>query len=439
MSSRESSLMTGSGIIVNAAPVAAPLATRPRFAPVRNEGTLQAPGADFLAALGIGSTGMSAKVNEMTALGVSTVFACVDYIARIISTLPVELYRQTAQGKQIATGHAARRVVKFRPNPIMVPSDVRYALAYNQALHGNAYAQLVFNRLGEPMEMYPIRPRNVQMTLLNNFWPQYQVSGDGTRTQTLNFDEMLHLKGMTPDGLKGQGPLGVVSNLIGLAQALEDNAGRFFANGSRPGMIYSAAPGIVLTDTQRTALREQLESAYKGVENFFKTMVLEGGGKVEMTRSSNESSQFEEITQRTHQQICQVFGVPPHKVGILDNATFSNIEQQQIQAVQDLFLPWCKRWEEALGGALLEPGEQEAFYFKFNLSGILRGDVVARYQSYSTALQNGIMSINEVRALEDLDPVEGGDTHVRQLNMADITAPPPEPPEPRPPILEPPA
>ncbi len=254
-------------------------------------------------------------------------------------------------------------------------------------------------------------------------FPEYLVSGDGAIKQTLHFGEMLHLRGMSSDGLKGQGPIGMVANLIGLAQALEDNSSRFFANGSRPGMVYAAAEGVVLTPEQRTALREQLNAAYQGVDNFFKTMVLEGGGKVEFPRASNDSSQFDEIAQRTHGQICQVFGVPPHKVGILDKATFSNIEQQQIQAVQDLFLPWCKRWEEAFGGALLLPDEQETHYFKFNLSGILRGDVAARYEAYSTGLQNGIYSINEVRALEDLDPIKGGDTHVRQLNMTDILAP----------------
>ena len=149
-----------------------------------------------------------------------------------------------------------------------------------------------------------------------------------------------------------------------------------------------------------------------------------------MARSSNDTSQFDEIAKRTHQQICQLFGVPPHKVGILDHATFSNIEQQQIQAVQDLFLPWCKRWEEAFDGALLGDAELGTYYFKHNLNGILRGDVAARYASFSTALQNGIMSINEVRGLEDLDPIEGGDVHVRQLNMADINTPAAAPAQP---------
>lgn len=396
---------------------------RPRFAPVKNEGNLRNPGEDFLASLGFGNVSpLGAKVNELTALGVSTVFACVHYIASIVSTLPIELYRSTEAGTtQLAINHPARRIVKSRPNPIMVSSDVRYALAHNQALHGNGYAQLVFDRGNRLVEIWPLKSRNVTMRLENGF-PLYRVTSD-SGTSDVGFDRMLHLRGMSNDGLRGSGPMSLAANLIGLAQALEENSSRFFSNGSRPGMIYSVAPGVNLTEPQRQAIREQLAAVYGGVENFFKTIVLEGGGKVEMARSSNDSSQFDEIAKRTHQQICQLFGVPPHKVGILDNATFSNIEQQQIQAVQDLFLPWCKRWEEAFGGAFLSPQEQGIYYFKHNLNGLLRGDAAARFTAYGAGLQNGIYSLNEVRAFEDLDPIEGGDVHVRQLNLIDINAP----------------
>lgn len=402
-------------------------AIQPRFAPVRNEGSLTNPGSDFLAAVMGNSGPLGAKVTELTALGVSTVFACVNYIAQIVSTLPLELFVQKGNSRTPAVGHPARRVMRTRPNPIMVSSDVRYALAYNQALHGNAYAQLTFDRGGRVAEIYPLCTRNVSMRMVGNF-PRYTVATDNG-SREFNYDRILHLRGMSPDGLKGRGPVNLTANLIGLAQALEENSSRFFANGSRPGMVYTAAAGVNLTEAQRGALKDQLNAAYQGVENFFRTMVLEGGGKMEMLRSANDESQFDEIAKRTHQQICQVFGVPPHKVGILDNATFSNIEQQQIQAVQDLFLPWCKRWEEAFAGALLLPTEQETHYWKHNLNGLLRGDAAARFTAYSTGLQNGIYSINEVRGYEDLDPIEGGDTHVRQLNMADILAPaaPPAP------------
>lgn len=394
---------------------------RPRFAPVRNHdsGLL---GEGFLADFRTSSSALGNRVNEVTALGVSTVYACVHYIASIMATLPLDLYSVSSSGARVKMqGHPARRVMCARPNAIMVPSDVRYAMAYNQALHHNAYAQLTFSRDGRVAEIMPLRSRNVSMRMVNGY-PRYQVTSD-FGSQELGFDRVMHLRGMSSDGLTGRGPLSLAANLIGLAQALEDNSSRFFSNGSRPGMIYSVPAGVTLTPEQRVVIREQLDAAHAGVENFFKTLVLEGGGKVDTARAPNDASQFDEISRRTHQQICQVFGVPPHKVQILDNATFSNIEQQQIQAVQDLFLPWCKRWEEAFAGALLTPTEQDRMYFKHNLNGLLRGDVVTRYQAHSTALQNGIMSINEVRGLEDMDAITGGDGHVRQLNMIDINAP----------------
>lgn len=400
-------------------------AIRPRFAPVRNEGTLRNPGEDFLASLGLSLGPLGSKVTEITALGVSTVFACVHYIASIISTLPIDLFQKTPEGHKEIHDHPALTVLTIRPNPIMVSSDVRYAMAYNQALHGNGYAQLVFNRAQRPVEMWPLRARNVSMKMENGF-PVYNVTGD-LKNATVGFDRMLHLKGMTRDGIKGSGPMGLAANLIGLAQTLESNSSLFFKNGSRPGMVYTAPPGVTLTEAQAGVIQEQLNKAFGGVENAYKTMVVNGGGTVSMARSNNDASQFDEIAKRTHQQICQLFGVPPHKVQILDNATFSNIEQQQIQAVADLFRPWCVRWEEVFRGALLTPEEQRTYYFRHNLDAVLQADIKTRYEAHSSALQNGFRSINEVRRLENLNPVEGGDTHVRQLNLADINAPAPEP------------
>lgn len=396
---------------------------RPRFAPIRNEGSLANPGSDFLASLGLSWSPLGAKVNEITALGVSTVFACVHYIASILSTLPLELYKVEPSGARfVAVGHPVRRLLKYRPNPVMVPSDVRYALAWNQALHGNAYAQLVFDRSGRPVEIYPLRSRDVSIWVPpGSKWPEYQVSGAGK----VDFKHMMHLKGMSPDGIKGFGPLGMGAGLIGLSQTLEDNASKFFSNGSRPGLIYALPPGQALTDTQRTTMREQLEAGYRGAENAYRAMIVEGGGNVQYARIPNDTSQFDEIAASVRIQICQYFGVPPHKVGILDRATFSNIEQQQIQAVQDLFLPWCKRWEEVFAGALLNSNEIESYYFKHKLEGMLRGDITARTAAQASWLQNGVLSINEVRDMEDRDPVTGGDAHVRQLNLTDINAPAP--------------
>ncbi len=397
---------------------------RPRFAPVKNEGNLINPGEDFLAAFGPLSP-LGAKVNALTALGVSTVFACVNYIASIVSTLPIELYKKLPGGGRVEVDdHPARIMLKVKPNPYSVPSDVKYCLAWNQALHGNAYAILAFDRLGRAAMMKPLMSRNVTMTIKGGF-PNYRVAGE--EREEYSFSEILHLRGMTPDGVTGYSPMALTSGLIGLAQTLEENAGRFFANSSRPGMVYTVAPGINLTEPQREAIRDQLRKAYEGVENAYKTLVVEGGGDVKMARANNDASQFDEIAKRTHQQICQVFGVPPHKVQILDNATFSNIEQQQIQAVQDLFRPWCFRWEEAFRGAFLAPFEMKNHFFKHNLDAVLQADIKTRNEAHSTALQNGWRCINEVRALEDLNPIEGGDTYVRQLNMIDITAPAPEP------------
>lgn len=406
----------------------APTAIRPRFAPLRNQGTLSNPGADFLAGIWGNGGPLGQKVNEFTAMGIATVFACVGYLSDILGTLPLELYKGKGAGRKVAERHPARVVMTIRPNREMTPSDVRCTMAANYALHGNAYARLIYDNGGRIAEIWPIPSRRVSLLRSNGF-PSYRVQTD-TGSEMVEYANMLHIRGLSFNGMSGIGPLHFGANLIGLAQALEDNAGSFFANGSRPGMIYSVAPGVVLTDVQRAALREQLNALHQGVENFYRTMVMEGGGKVDYARSSNDTSQFDEIAIRTNQEICRFFGVPPHKVGILDKATFSNIEQQQIQAVQDRFLPMCVRWEQAYSGALLSREELSTHEFKHDLNGMMRGDSAAKSASYVAGLTNGYYTPNEVRKWEELPPVHGGDEPYRPLNLTPVDptkTPPPQP------------
>ncbi len=398
---------------------------RPRFAPVRNEGNLANPGSDFLSAI-FGNAGpLGQKVNEFTAMGISTVFACVGYLSDILGTLPLDLYKGKGSARMVAERHPARVAMTIRPNREMTPAVLRCTMAANYALHGNAYAKLIYDNGGRIAEIWPLPSKRVTLLRSNGF-PYYRVQTDAG-VEFINFEKMLHIQGLSFNGMLGIGPLQLAANLIGLAQALEDNAGRFFANGSRPGMIYSVAPGITLTEPQKQSIKEQLNSAYQGVENFFKTMVLEGGGKMEMVRSSNDSSQFDEISIRTHQEICRFFGVPPHKVGILENATFSNIEQQQIQAVQDKFLPMCVRWEQAFSGALLSGDELFTHEFKHDLNGMMRGDSAAKSASYVSGINNGYYTPNDVRKWEELPPLPGGDKARIPLNLGLMDAPAPEP------------
>lgn len=354
-------------------------------------------------------------------MGISTVFACVGYISDILGTLPLELYRGTGASRVVAEKHPARMAMTLKPNREMTPADLRCTLAANFALWGNAYARLVWDKGGRIAEIWPYASRHVTILRRNNF-PVYRINTD-EGLKEYGYDQILHLKGLSFDGMRGIGPLGMGANLIGLAQALEDNAGRFFSNGSRPGMIYTAGAGngiAPLTEQQRQAIKEQLLSLQTGVENAYKTLVLEGGGKIDFARVNNDHSQFDQIAIRTSQEICRFFGVPPHKVGILDKATFSNIEQQQIQAVQDKFLPMCAKWEQAYAGALLGREDLFTHYFKHDLNGMLRGDSTAKNASYVSGLTNGYFTKNEVRAWEELPPIEGGDVAVHPLNLTPV-------------------
>jgi HK97 family phage portal protein len=405
--------------------------------------SLTNPSQEFIDAI-FGTASMSGtRVTEQSAMAVATVYACVSLLERTISTIPLKLFEATGTGRnrrrEEAKTHPLYDVLVYRPNPEMTPSDFRGAMAANFTLHGNAFARIVRDRAGRPRELWPIHPGFVTIERNRAGGLQFVVtSHDDEPTRTVPFFDMLHMRGLSFNGVVGASLVACARETIGLAAALEENAARFFGNSSRPGLILtSEAP---LTEPQVAAMRTQIEENYGGTENAYRTLVLGAmkAANFSSLRTDNESSQFDESRARQSVEICKLFGVPPHKVAILDKATFSNIEHQQIQFAQDTIMPICKQWEEAMMGALLTPEERGRFYLKHNLNGLMRGDAASRASFYSRGILDGWLTRNEVRELEDMDPIDGLDLPLRPLNMGDGTQPPeqsdeemePIPPEP---------
>jgi HK97 family phage portal protein len=399
------------------------------WANVRAQSTVTNPSQEFLDAVFGPMSHSGARVTEATAMAVSTVYACVALLERTLATLPLKLYRVSGSGptrrREEAATHPLFEVLVYRPNMEMTPSDFRGALAASFVLHGNAFARIVRDRANRVRELWPIHPAFVMIERNRAGVLQYVISPhDDEPTRTIPFFDILHLRNVSFSGIVGTSLLTTAREVIGLASTLELNAANFFSNGSRPGMIItSEAP---LTETQVKALRKQLEDEYGGSENAYRTLVLGAMKAADFSalRSSNESSQFDESRARQSVEICKLFGVPPHKVGILDHATFSNIEHQQIQFGQDTILPICKQWEEAMAGAFLTPEERRTYYLKHNLNGFMRGDSVTRAAFYSRGILDGWLTRNEVRELEDLDPIDGLEVPLRPLNMGDGTQSP---------------
>jgi HK97 family phage portal protein len=351
-------------------------------------------------------------VSPLTALGVPTVFACVNHISKDVGKLPLKLYRRSGASKEEAYDHPLYSLFHDAPNSEMTSIDFRKAMQSNLSLRQNAVAYIVRDGRGEVAEVYPVDPADLKLHKEKNQPLEYWI--DGKRTDP---SRILHLKGFTSNGVAGIEVVKLVEDVIGLAVALQDNASRFFGNGSRPGSILSH-PGS-LTDKAYQRLKEEIHNKHGGVENAYKTMILEEGLKYEQSRTDNDKSQF--IESRKHQDIaiCQVFGVQPHKVGILDRATFSNIEQQNIEYVVDTLLPELRTWEQALNAKLLKPQERGEYFFEFNVDGQLRGDFKTRMEGYAIARQNGWMNADEIRALENMNPLPDGlgQRYLEPLNM----------------------
>lgn len=393
--------------------------------PWRNAATLGTPDQWLIdAILGGLSSAAGVTVTPIKALGVSTVFACVNRVGQSIATIPLKLYRNLPEGGRVeAREHPLFSLLHDSPNPEMTSGDFRRAVQSHLTLRSNGYAYIVRDGRGQVAELWPIDYADVQVrrnVLTKEL--EYLVRGEATSAE-----KILHLRGMTVNGAVGLDNVTTARDTIALAIALQDNASKFFANGSRPGSILEH-PGV-LGDDAAKRLRESFERLYKGNENAYKVAVLEEGLKFVSNRTDNKDSQFLESKKQQALEICQVFGIPPHKVGILDNATFSNIEHQNIEYVQDTLLSNCSTWEQSLNMKLLTPAERRVYSFGFVLEGLLRGDTKTRYEGYAIARNWGWLNADEIRAYENMNPLPGGKgkIYLQPLNMVEAGKPPASP------------
>ena len=227
---------------------------------------------------------------------------------------------------------------------------------------------------------------------------------------------MLHIPGLGFDGLVGYSPIAMAKNAIGMAIACEEYGAKFFANGAAPGGVLEH-PGTI-KDPQR--VRESWQSTFGGSGNANKIAVLEEGMKYTPIGISPEQAQFLETRKFQINEIARIFRVPPHMVGDLEKSSFSNIEQQSLEFVKYTLDPWVIRWEQSIQRSLLSKDEKAVYFVKFNLEGLLRGDYQSRMNGYAIGRQNGWMSANDIRELENLDRIpeeDGGDLYLINGNM----------------------
>ena len=371
---------------------------------------------------GFYGTTSNQAVSKESSLRLSTVWSCVKVISETIASLPISLYEKDSNNKRyVLFDNPLHTLVGEQPSSLYNSFSFFERALIDLCLDGNFYAYIERNNGGLPTQIIPIQcddvkvyvspdGREVYYNIEQNESIPYPITGK------VGADNMLHIKGLSTDGIMGKSPIQSAAESLGISLAIEQFAGSFFKNGASVGGILKH-PGTLKPETAKR-LRASWNQTYSGSINAGKTAILEEGMEFFPRQIPNNQAQFLETREYQISDICRIFRVPNHLVNDLSNATYSNIEAQQIDFVVHTITPWIKRIEIALNHKLIPIRDRGKNYFKFNLTALLRGDSKSRADYYRTLLNIGVLSPDEVRAFEDLNSMGGPSESVyMQSNM----------------------
>jgi HK97 family phage portal protein len=379
------------------------------------------------------------NVNESVALNHSAVYACTRKLSETPAWLPLTLMRRTRDGRFAATEKPLYGVLRHEANERMTAMEFREAMTASCVLRGNAYARIVRRPgTGECIGLYPIHPSLVTPgveggTLYYDVTEKQNEKPTRYAVRTNEPHEIFHMRGLGFDGLQGQSIISLARQSIGTALASEKYAAKFYANGGRLPGILKAPANKFKTEQDFERFRSDWMGRYgAGSDSFHVPMILEGSGMgtnavgwdYQTIGVSPEDAQFLQTRQFNIPEICRWFGVPPHLVGDLTRSTNNNIEHQGIEFVTQTLMGWLKRWEESIFRCLLTPQEKaQGLYAVHNTNALVRGDFQSRVAGYASMIQNGILSIDEVRELEDMNPLPDGTGKAHYINGASAVVP----------------
>lgn len=366
-------------------------------------------------------------VNEFTAMQTTAVYACVRILAETLAALPLQLYRYTPGGKERVYDHPLYHLLHDEPNPEMTSFIFRETLMSHLLIWGNAYAQIIRDRLGRVQGLYPLRPDKMTVCRDENgqiYYIYTKTSDEHPAIKPygqvpLRKDEVLHIPGLGFDGLVGYSPIAMARNAVGMTMACEEYGASFFANGASPSGVLEH-PGV-LKDPAK--VRDSWNAVYQGSANAHRVAVLEEGMSFKQISIPPEEAQFLETRKFQLNEIARLYRIPPHMIGDLEKSSFNNIEQQSMEFVKYTLDPWVIRWEQAMQKALFLPEEKKQYFLKFNVNGLMRGDYESRMTGYSIGRQNGWLSANDIREMEDMNPVpdeEGGNLYLVNGSMTKL-------------------
>ncbi|HXG36531.1 MAG TPA: phage portal protein [Dehalococcoidia bacterium] len=366
-----------------------------------------------------GTTAAGVSVDEESALRYSALFACVRILAEDLGSLPLHLYEELEpRGKQKAKDHPLYEKLHDAPNPEISSMQWRETGQLHLGLWGNSYHEIEWNGAGEVEALWPITPKRVKVERKDRTGPlQYRIQLEEGQEKVLRREQVLHIPGLSLNGVTGLSPIALMRESIALGLAAEEFGARFFGNDARPGILLKH-PGH-LSDQGQKNLRASFEGNHQGLSKRWRLAILEEGMDVAEVGLPPEDAQFLETRKFQRSEIAGAYRMPLHMIGDLERATFSNIEQQSLEYVVRTLRPWLVRWEQAIALQLLLPAERQRFFARFNVEGLLRGDVESRSKWYAAGRQWGWFNVDDIREFEDMNPLPDGkgQTYLMPLNM----------------------
>ncbi|MGP7732941.1 phage portal protein [Oceanimonas smirnovii] len=365
------------------------------------------------------TTAAGIHVTPESALASSAVRACVTLLAESVAQLPCELYERSDQGeRKRATDHPLYDVVHNLPNRKDTAFEYYEQTQGCLGIRGNHYSLIERDGAGYVTELIPINPDKVTVLKGPDALPYYHLTD---ANEILPARLVHHVRGFSLDGYVGLSPIQTNADVIGLSQATEGHAAQVFANGTTMSGVIERPKesGAINSQAAVDALLSKWQERHSGMRNAFSVALLQEGMTYKQLAMDNEKAQLLQSRNFSITEICRLYKVPPHMIQQLDKASFNNIEHQGLQFVIYTLLPWLKRIEAAMMRDLLLRSERSRFYIEFNVSGLLRGDQKSRYEAYALGRQWGWLSVNDIRRLENLPPIAGGDKYLTPLNMVD--------------------
>lgn len=371
--------------------------------------------------LGRSRNSSGVRVTPETALALPILQNCVTLLAESTAQLPCEIYERQEGGRRVAAiNHPGYDVLRYQPNPFQTPYERIELLQMSAGLRGNGYEFIERREDGNISALWPLATDKTQVLKGPDLLPYYRVNG---LADPLPMRQVHHVRWVSHNGYEGLSPIELHAEAVGLAQAVRQYTGKSFANGVTVSGVIERPKEVPAIKDKGTidSLTDQWGQKYGGIDNAKKVALLQEGMTFKPVSMNNVDAEVVNILKLSGADAARIYKIPLPMVNDLEGANYNTVEQLLIMYVVFGLLPWIKRHEQSMMRDFLLPDDRKKYFIEFNLAGLLRGDQKTRYEAYAIGRQWGWLSVNDIRRLENMPPVEGGEVYLQPLNMVDAT------------------